>query len=84
MSRPVWARGLKHDGLRRKLAFHGSRPVWARGLKHFGRGYFVGVVVVAPRVGAWIETSPNNRIFICSVSRPVWARGLKQTSSPHF
>jgi len=33
-----------------------SRPAWARGLKHGGGDGDVGDYVVAPRMGAWIET----------------------------
>ncbi len=56
-SRPVWARGLKRwiDAFR--SAECQSRPVWARGLKHHGGGKQYNPSVVAPRVGAWIETS---------------------------
>ena len=55
-----------------------SRLVWARGLKlHFGD--HVGEhSAVAPRVGAWVETThtgPNDDLQ--HQSRLVWARGLK-------
>ena len=63
-SHPVWVRGLKllFRALPTLLAV--SHPVWVRGLKHNigqlrGHNY-----IVAPRVGAWIETlqsaTPNN------------------------
>ena len=35
-------------------------------------------MVVAPRVGAWIETPFLDRLITPFVSRPAWARGLKQ------
>ena len=34
-----------------------SRPVWARGLKHHKLADMPQTAKVAPRVGAWIETS---------------------------
>ena len=34
-------------------------------------------LVVAPRVGAWIETSLQVFEVIENMSRPAWARGLK-------
>ena len=33
--------------------------------------------VVAPRVGAWIETSYGFESLVNNVSHPVWVRGLK-------
>ena len=34
--------------------------------------------VVAPRVGAWIETARWKRLYLSGVkSHPVWVRGLK-------
>ena len=33
-----------------------SRPVWARGLKHSSGNISKNKTLVAPRVGAWIET----------------------------
>ena len=33
-----------------------SRPAWARGLKPFFSYDFTTSLIVAPRVGAWIET----------------------------
>jgi len=74
----VWARGLKH-----RLAFgfvegFGSRPVWARGLKLDMPVCDMVDFEVAPRVGAWIETSRYIRYLIGQKSRPVWARGLKR------
>ncbi len=34
---------------------------------------------VAPRVGAWIETSLSSTSAPGRLSRPAWARGLKRT-----
>ena len=33
--------------------------------------------MVAPHVGAWIETTTVAKVVIFSQSRPTWARGLK-------
>ena len=57
MSRPAWARGLKPAfQILRQLKIIGSRPAWARGLKRKLQGQANTNTVVAPRVGAWIET----------------------------
>ena len=38
----------------------------------------LGALIVAPRAGAWIETSINRRNFLALMwSRPARARGLK-------
>ena len=34
--------------------------------------------VVAPYVGAWIETVFDRASLLCSKSHPTWVRGLKQ------
>ena len=51
--------------------------MWVRGLKHLGIHINNIGVIVAPRVGAWIETllstPANGRVG----SHPVWVRGLK-------
>ena len=56
-SRPTWARGLKpqqrHHGAHDTL----SRPTWARGLKLVVISRKAGGGIVAPHVGAWIETT---------------------------
>ena len=40
----------------RKQGAHVSHPVWVRGLKLHSRRRQARPLVVAPRVGAWIET----------------------------
>ena len=103
VSRPAWARGLKHhvsgdNGGATSVApcvgawietNHSlgcgliilSRPAWARGLKLLCTAKRAAMQAVAPCVGAWIETyRPSirrNRIE----SRPAWARGLKPLES---
>ena len=55
-----------------------SRPTWARGLKQRHLLQHLGERVVAPHVGAWIETSKSNKKLMREqMSRPTWARGLK-------
>ena len=44
----------------------------------------MGSCLVAPRVGAWIETSCLPPVVSQSTSRPAWARGLKPRSLPSF
>ena len=57
-----------------------SRPAWARGLKHGAPKHIKSQYIVAPRVGAWIETSDNSAVGDLSLSRPAWARGLKHAN----
>ena len=57
MSHPVWVRGLKPKHLPAKHRVFVSHPVWVRGLKPFSSVGFRTWFGVAPRVGAWIETS---------------------------
>ena len=55
VSPPMWGRGLKHVALLVLLILDVSPPMWGRGLKRVGDNrLFRGVV--APHVGAWIET----------------------------
>ena len=55
VSRPSWARGLKH-GVYMVCFSVVSRPSWARGLKLAWISLPWWAVVVAPLVGAWVET----------------------------
>ena len=48
VSRPAWARGLKHASDAEKAHVLLSRPAWARGLK----------LVLAPDAVHWIESRP--------------------------
>ena len=56
MSHPVWVRGLKPSTKIFISMFFRSHPVWVRGLKQFYAISEPYREVVAPRVGAWIET----------------------------
>ena len=57
MSRPAWARGLKLVEYKGACEGAESRPAWARGLKRNKHIKSTLKPGVAPRVGAWIETS---------------------------
>ena len=61
MSPPVRGRGLKHTALTPKISQPRSPPVRGRGLKQ-AVGFAIGDAFhVAPRTGAWIETSSRVR-----------------------
>ena len=56
-SHPMWVRGLKHISV--ELVVVDSRmshPMWVRGLKLSYKLMIVSQLLVAPHVGAWIET----------------------------
>ena len=46
----------------------GSHPVWVRGLKHNKPAEYNADNKVAPRVGAWIETTEYTDIIIIAIS----------------
>jgi len=51
-----------------------SRPVWARGLKLKAKTIMRALLLVAPRVGAWIETKQSiKRSWIMCVAPRVGA-----------
>ena len=52
----MWVRGLKHSANGKDPYSNSSHPMWVRGLKHFLYIYIYGFFIVAPYVGAWIET----------------------------
>ena len=54
-----------------------SHPVWVRGLTPFGQQENYKSFLVAPRVGAWIETDGKYYFHDGVRSHPVWVRGLK-------
>ena len=56
VSHPVWVRGLKLFIQINPSPLEMSHPVWVRGLKQDAIYDAQQVNVVAPRVGAWIET----------------------------
>ena len=58
-SHPVRVRGLKHSFYVMIYGNVPSHPVRVRGLKPFVQSWRIKDENVAPRAGAWIETSPN-------------------------
>ena len=54
-----------------------SHPSWVRGLKQIGILLGIFRCNVAPLVGAWIETFPEQKNCPLSTSHPSWVRGLK-------
>ena len=56
-SHPAWVRGLKQIFILGKAFRRLSHPAWVRGLKHPSLHGVHHWHKVAPRVGAWIETS---------------------------
>ena len=55
-SHPMWVRGLKHLTWQKKQSRLTSHPMWVRGLK-LASDWQTFCEVVAPYVGAWIETA---------------------------
>ena len=55
-----------------KFVIHapGSRPAWARGLKPEKAQITLASHLVAPRVGAWIETRGKNPLSIDQAVAP--------------
>ena len=73
----MWVRGLKHGTASDNVTGTLSHPMWVRGLKLPLITLLLLLELVAPYVGAWIETSS-----VCSPlhehkSHPMWVRGLK-------
>ena len=62
-SHPVWVRGLKHAVAERLEQVAVSHPVWVRGLKQLQKIEDGLHRLVAPRVGAWIETNPMGSVM---------------------
>ena len=56
LSHPTWVRGLKLKELELYKINEVSHPTWVRGLKLAGVAVDAVAPVVAPYVGAWIET----------------------------
>ena len=40
--------------------------------------------IVAPRVGAWIETTNSICVISCTLSHPAWVGGLKPVNAKRF
>ena len=56
MSHPTWVRGLKLKTQLSALTAVTSHPTWVRGLKRLMNKDIFVEDLVAPYVGAWIET----------------------------
>ena len=56
-SHPTWVRGLKLRLSRVMLHLLMSHPTWVRGLKRKSNKLSIKSNLVAPYVGAWIETN---------------------------
>ena len=54
-----------------------SPPAWGRGLKLVLMMRLCQTFAVAPRVGAWIETTYEIFSSAAVASPPAWGRGLK-------
>ena len=78
LSHPSWVRGLKQIWRKQNRHMIMSHPSWVRGLKRCGSMVIRLQNVVAPLVGAWIETITDMVIKVTIVlSHPSWVRGLK-------
>ena len=73
----MWVRGLKRDIAGVEVYLDRSHPMWVRGLKLDESGIFVEGCLVAPYVGAWIETPIGSVGAPIASSHPMWVRGLK-------
>ena len=76
MSHPSWVRGLKLLSVPRCSTRCSSHPSWVRGLKLIAQMLY-RLFLVAPLVGAWIETSSRDVVVRGRASHPSWVRGLK-------
>ena len=71
LSHPTWVRGLKPLFLLLLVLLMVSHPTWVRGLK-LTLVRVLALTLVAPYVGAWIETinnQPDNFICQCRTLR---------------
>ena len=80
-SHPMWVRGLKHLLSYFNKLKNMSHPMWVRGLKLILLRLFTLLALVAPYVGAWIETATALRTLADIRSHPMWVRGLKRQSN---
>ena len=79
-SLPMWERGLKPPMSMDLRDMSRSLPMWERGLKHLIWRIAEMLGVVAPHVGAWIETRRFDHSVLMAASLPMWERGLKPQS----
>ena len=69
-SLPSWERGLKHVKHFNLCVWVTSLPSWERGLKQIIDGCYFYSQIVAPFVGAWIETSGSAGLMVSTVVAP--------------
>ena len=69
-SPPAWGRGLKHRQSENQETPKTSPPAWGRGLKLLLGFILISRYHVAPRVGAWIETSSFERLKLTFLVAP--------------
>ena len=55
-SHPIWVRGLKPIMILSIMVLSVSHPIWVRGLKQIEKLRQANERLVAPYMGAWIET----------------------------
>ena len=65
----MWVRGLKHVKYYRLLNNLQSHPMWVRGLKPQQLRAQINATLVAPYVGAWIETAGHHPYIIANEGR---------------
>ena len=73
----MWVRGLKLGDLTKAATSGLSHPMWVRGLKLAQTACLQTAGMVAPYVGAWIETLLWECEKAILASHPMWVRGLK-------
>ena len=76
----MWVRGLKQAHQTKHRGKPASHPMWVRGLKPIMSTLTI-CRLVAPYVGAWIETCSLFVTFGRVESHPMWVRGLKHKQS---
>ena len=79
----TWGRGLKLQRQAHQPAGPVSPLTWGRGLKHPQTGKRNELLLVAPHVGAWIETADRRARTGKDRSPLSWGRGLKRQCLSH-
>ena len=79
----MWVRGLKQETYHRSSSTVQSHPMWVRGLKPTPRDFMLPKVV-APYVGAWIETNQRKHDDIEEIVAPyvgAWIETIHNSES---
>ena len=76
----MWERELKRARIVALWFILELLPTWERELKPFWLTYFMVALIIAPYVGAWVETKVGYMSACpkCIVSLPTWERELKR------